>query len=834
MGIIDDVKSAGILIVDDQEANVAMLAEVLTRHGYADLRSTTDAREVVALFGERQPDLILLDLMMPHLSGFEVMEQLRPLVPPGDYLPILVLTADSTPEAKRRALSGGATDFLAKPLDFEEVALRVRNLLQTRRLHEQLQHENVLLEEQVRERTAQILEREARQRAILNALPDLMFVQDAEGVFLDYSASDPALLFVPPEQFLGKSVADVFPADLVATLEPPRRAARTTQHVQAVEYELSMPLGTASFEARYSAGEDGQTVAIVRDVTPRRRADQLMAALNRIALEMERALTRDDAFSRLKCELESLGMTCMMFVVAEDGKVLIPRYLGHPDTVLAAAHSEVAMSAEDNRLLVDDSGVFRRVVREQETCFEADVLKDLEQLPPGKLREFAEAAERLMMNPSPMISAPVIVGDKVIAALSVRSKQLTEADVPAVQAFAQQIAAAWHKTELYEQAQQEIVERRRAEEQVRRQLRRLAALRTIDSAISSSADLSRTLEAVLRQVTEQLQVDAASLLLLDPHAETLAYAAGRGFRSRVIEKTRLRPGEGYPGRAVRERRLLHVACLPELGCEFPRSRLLGDEDFVAYYAVPLIAKGDVVGVLEVFHREPREDDEEWRAFLETLAGQAAIAVENAQLLEGLRRANAELISAYDATIEGWSRALDLRDMETEGHSRRVTEMTEELARRMGIGEAEIIHIRRGALLHDIGKMGVPDSVLLKPGKLSEEEWASMRQHPRHAYDLLSPVDYLRPALGIPYCHHERWDGTGYPRGLKGEEIPLAARVFAVVDVWDALRSDRPYRSRWPEEKALQHIRSGSGTHFDPAAVDVFLRILSADAAETPA
>ena len=200
-------------------------------------------------------------------------------------------------------------------------------------------------------------------------------------------------------------------------------------------------------------------------------------------------------------------------------------------------------------------------------------------------------------------------------------------------------------------------------------------------------------------------------------------------------------------------------------------------------------------------------------------------MDNTSLFEGLQRSNVELTLAYDATIEGWSRALDLRDKETEGHTQRVTELTLRLARAMRIAEPELALIRRGALLHDIGKMGVPDSILLKPGPLTDEEWAVMRQHPAHAYNMLAPIGFLRSALSIPHCHHEKWDGTGYPRGLKGEAIPLAARIFAVADVWDALRSDRPYRPGWPPEKVREHIRAESRTHFDPLVVDVFLRLM---------
>jgi len=184
----------------------------------------------------------------------------------------------------------------------------------------------------------------------------------------------------------------------------------------------------------------------------------------------------------------------------------------------------------------------------------------------------------------------------------------------------------------------------------------------------------------------------------------------------------------------------------------------------------------------------------------------------------------ELAVAYDTTIEGWARALELRDQEAEGHSQRVTELALRLARAMGISEEYLVLFRRGALLHDIGKMGIPDVILLKPDALTEEEWTIMRKHPIYAYDMLSPIAYLRPALDIPYCHHEKWDGTGYPRGLKGDQIPLAARIFAVVDVWDALRSDRPYRAAWPEEEVWEYIREQSGKHFDPQVVEAFLKI----------
>jgi HD-GYP domain-containing protein (c-di-GMP phosphodiesterase class II) len=270
-----------------------------------------------------------------------------------------------------------------------------------------------------------------------------------------------------------------------------------------------------------------------------------------------------------------------------------------------------------------------------------------------------------------------------------------------------------------------------------------------------------------------------------------------------------------------------VPDLADAGPDPSRQYLINNEDFQSAFFAPLLSKGVVQGVLEVFSRTPLTPDAEWLSFLEALAGQAAIAIDNAQLFDNLQRSNQQLTLAYNATIEGWSRALDLRDKETEGHTQRVTDMTLRLARSMGLfSEEELVHIRRGALLHDIGKMGVPDNVLLKPGELDKDEEALMRNHPDYAYQLLSPILYLRKALDIPHFHHEHWDGSGYPQGLEGEQIPIAARIFAVVDVWDALRSDRPYRAGWPEDKVLAHIKSLAGEHFDPQVVEAFFQILA--------
>ncbi len=392
---------------------------------------------------------------------------------------------------------------------------------------------------------------------------------------------------------------------------------------------------------------------------------------------------------------------------------------------------------------------------------------------------------------------------------------------------------AWHNSLLKDNAGQviatlssgeDITVRKKAEKQAQYRLEHLSALHTIDMIISSSLDLRETLREFLDLVIIQLHVDAADVLLLNPHTQMLEYAAMQGFRKAGIQHSRRRLGEGIAGRAALEHRSIGIPNLLNRAGGSVRAPLLEGEGFVGYYVVPLVAKGRVMGVLEVLHRSPLIFDEEGKGFLEALAAQAAIAIDNATLFNDLQQSNARLVLAYDTTIEGWARALELRDQETQGHTQRAAEMTLRLARAMGMTEEELVHVRRGAMLHDIGKMSIPDSILLKTGPLSKEEWAIMRRHPAYAFELLSPIAYLRPALDIPYCHHERWDGAGYPRGLKGEQIPLAARIFALADTWDALYSERRYHPAWPEDRVRKHIRSLAGTQLDPKVVEVFLRM----------
>jgi len=373
-------------------------------------------------------------------------------------------------------------------------------------------------------------------------------------------------------------------------------------------------------------------------------------------------------------------------------------------------------------------------------------------------------------------------------------------------------------------AAQAIVNARLFDE-LERHLNHVRALHTIDLAIGSSLDLRVTLDILLDQVIRMLEVDAADVWLFDPLAQNLEFAVGRGFRLNQGLKSRVSLDESMAGRVIVERRILYLSNLNEARSQDITLRRMAGEGFATYIGVPLIAKGQVKGVLEIFYRQARRQESDWNELLEALAGQAAIAIDNATLFDQLQRSNEELAYAYDTTLENWIEILDRRNGETPDHTRSVIEMTVRLARKAGIGGSELIHIRRGALLHDVGMWEVPEHILRKTEPLSDEEWALIRQHPLAAYRMLSSVPYLRTALDIPYCHHEKWDGSGYPRGLKGEQIPLPARIFAVVDVWQALTSPKPYRPAWTRARAREYIEEQAGYHFDPDLVKIFLDLV---------
>lgn len=351
----------------------------------------------------------------------------------------------------------------------------------------------------------------------------------------------------------------------------------------------------------------------------------------------------------------------------------------------------------------------------------------------------------------------------------------------------------------------------------------LGALMGVGRTINSSLGLKRVLEEVMDSLIELMRAERGFLMLRESDGELKEQVARRIDHSN-LDKDSVKVSRTIVDKVV----ATGEAILTTNAQEDPRFE---NQMSVAAYQLrsilcaPLKIKDRLIGVIYVDNRAHAGIFQERELGLITaFADQAAVAIDNAQLFEDLKASNKELQDAYEATLNGWVRALDMRDKETEGHTQRVTKLTERLARSMGVNDDDLIHIKRGALLHDIGKMAIPDGILLKPGPLTEDERELIKQHPVYAFEMLDKIEFLRPAIDIPHYHHEKWDGTGYPEGLRGEGIPFAARIFPVIDVYDALVSNRPYRKALPPAEVREYIKADSGKHFDPQVVDAFMQM----------
>jgi len=557
--------------------------------------------------------------------------------------------------------------------------------------------------------------------------------------------------------------------------------------------------------------EDGKTllstIAQGQDITERKRAEDQIQRRHRELTLLNRVITAASTTLEPK---EVLEITCRELALALNLPQAAAALLNEAQTasiVVAEYLTEGHSSALDIVLPVEGNPATEYVIEKKAPLPVTDAQHDPRM---AAIRE--EMQQRGTVS---MLILPLMVRGQVVGTLgldAVERREFSSEEIDLAASAVASAAQALENAHLFSQSNQ--------------RLERLETLQAIDRVISASFDINMTTSMFLEQALTHLEVDAADVLLFNPIGQTLECIGRKGFRTSALQHTHLRLGQGLAGQVALQQEIKFVPDLQEEEEILLASPDLSGEEFVAYYGVPLVAKGALKGVLEILHRTPLSMDDEWLMFLKALAGQAAIAIDNAVMFADVQRSNLELGMAYDSTLEGWAKAVELKDMETEGHSRRVVDLTNQMASQMEISSKELVHIRRGALLHDIGKMGIPDSILQKPGPLTDEEWTIMRKHPVYAFEWLSSINFLLPALEIPYSHHEKWDGSGYPQGLKGEQIPLAARIFAIVDVWDALRSDRPYRKAWAEEKTTEYIREQSGKHFDPRVVEVFFQLIA--------
>ena len=819
---------ATILVVDDQPENRELLVTLLRYQGHT-LLEASDGLEALEITRNEQPELVITDVLMPTMDGYEFVRQVR-LDPKIGRTTIIFYTATYLEsEAHDLAEVCGVKHILTKPVEPQTVFEVVNEalatsfrppeplpeeefgqqhlMLLTNKLAEKiedLEKANIRLESEIQQRkqVEEALRRsEEHYRLLFEKNPLPLWVYDLKSLrFLAVNDAAVQHYGYSQEEFLGMTIKDIRPkkelAKLDANLSEPRSILeKSSTWLHRKKDGTLIDVEVTSHEIKFQ--ERSARLVLADDVTDKLKAEREvqqrlteLEVVNRISSTLRVAQGLDEMVTAL------LDESLEIFDYSEGGIFLFDQ---RSDEIrVAYSHGWEDLPGQ---LKIGNS-------------LNGNALNDGE---PFVIQDFKNAAgvpvelrDGVKANTSgiciPIREASEIIGLMLIA--DSRKRQISQMDLNLLVTMADIAGNAIQRTRLFEQTQQ--------------RLHRIDALHKIDISISSNSDLHLTLNFLLDQVLAHLKVDAADIYLLNPYSQMLEFSAGRGFHNGTAGFVALRLGRDQAGKAVLERQTVKISGLNQYHDFTSRSSIFSAEGFTSYYGAPLISKGMVRGVLETFQKNQFIADPDWLSYLETLAGQAAIAVDNHALFNDLQQSKTELLLAYEATIEGWSRALDLRDRETEGHTQRVTDATLILARKFGFNESDLVHIRRGAMLHDIGKMGVPDAILHKPGPLDEEEWKIMRKHPEFAYEMLAPIRYLRSALDIPYCHHEKWDGSGYPRGLKDEQIPLTARIFAVVDVWDALSSDRPYRDAWPKDKVQDHITNMAGTHFDPQVVNVFL------------
>ncbi len=658
--------------------------------------------------------------------------------------------------------------------------------------------------------------------------PDAMFMATQDGQWVDMNQAAVELFgYETKEEMKGVHFRDLYlrPGDHDKYLEKIQEEAYTKDYPLTLRRKDGREFPALISSTHYKV--DGKVRGYQGTILDLSREHELEEERQETANQQERI----DALSqelRSKLDLKEIyesivshlrGIIDMdyflLFRVKEEQGLLDVKYVwGEGQSLDTEKFSEISSYVKEER------SPLREVIRSGKTVYLPNLGESLPQDKDhyafgkhGRTIDGGEVSNAENFTRSTLL-VPLIVDEEETGILEVQSYQknaYSQSDVSLCERVANLIAMGLKKSYLLEESEKHI--------------ERLNALHRIDQAITENQSLPMMLDTLRDQLVNLLKVDAADILYLHPELDSLRIITQTGFRTNPLKYTDLELGEGPAGEAASSRSTVYILDIEKEGVGFSRSPDFHQEGFVSYIGVPLIAKRELVGILEIFHRSKLEVDSAWVDFLEALAGQAAIAIAQRNLYKNLRRSKDQLNEAYDAVIESWAQAMELREIETKGHAQRLVDLTLQLAQELGVEEERWDDIRRGAYLHDVGKMGIPDRVLKKKEELTQEEREEIGQHPLYAYEILKSIEHLRPALDIPLYHHERWDGLGYPEGLKGEEIPLAARMFAVVDVWDALRSGRPYREAWSDQEALEHIKEESGRHFDPQVVDAFLEIV---------
>ena len=803
---------------------------------YIEIIHAEDFEDVSEILSSSAIDLIITDFQVGQTPVFDKLTLL------GE-IPWIVLTGHGNENIAVQSLKNGAADYIV--LDSQQSYLPLLEVSiqeainnsnqQVRRTSDQddalKQSQQLLKEETMQKVRVQESLKESQEiyRRFFQASSDAVFISAVDGRWIDMNQSALEMFgYGKREEIWNDSKMNMYcdpqdPTRFTTIID--EKGSIQDHPVKFRKKDGSMIEALVSATPYEIGGEVIGYQGFIRDVTADVEAREIQqqtikqqAALDQLSLDLRVSLSPQDIYQCMTLQIRELFELDIIYIFRIDLDQEICQvdhtwqtnnYPGKPD--FSGIRFDNLGSAHQGRVL-----------ESQKPLSLTDLRQILPPAAPGSSQEGTIAVGNEDSNgsspvPGSSLIAPLIVEGQVIAVVQLLHREMDtyqEGDVNLLSRIANLVAIGLHKAYLYQESQALI--------------KKLTSLQRIEELVLENLSLPTTLDMLVDQLVKELGVHAADILYYHPTLKTLKFITQTGFRQNILQHTDLEIGEGLAGASAESKELIHVLNLRESVINTPRELEFLIEDFVSYFSVPLLAKGRMVGVMELFHREILAPDQAWMDLLEMVAGLAAIAIDHQNLYNNLDRSRAEINQSLDAIIEGWAEALELRGIESEGHWRRIEDLAMRLAEKLGLEGNELVDLRRGALLHDIGKMGIPDEVLHKGTRLSDAERKLIGRHPVDAYELLKSVEGLKTALDIPLYHHERWDGEGYPYQLAGEDIPYAARIFAVVDVWDALLSDRPYRKAFSRDKALEHLRSESDKHFDPSVLKAFLELMNED------
>jgi len=756
-----------ILYVEDNQAEIEQVLPLLRKSALGFMvelaENTRRAEELLAQPGSSLPDLILSDASLSDGSGLGLLTEIRKLELP---VAVVLIAEQGSEEAAVAALKAGADDYLtSKPELLDQIPLL---------LIRALDHFN--------------------ESKTLNALPiKVLYIEHnpaefdlarrhinlyAPNILLEEAASEEEALLrltsTEPAPDYDIVLLDLYPAE-----DHPLQFVEAWKENLAAVPPLIVITGQGSEEIAVEALQLGVSDYLVKHAGYLFRLPSVLENVHHLKeLEKERTALRlsEERFRRL----------------ADNAQDIIFRLRIEPEPAF-----EYISPAVKQLLGIDPEDLYRDLT----------LLFSHTEIQQSDFERFIERRFR-EEDTNPVLAVTNTQGQHLW--LDIRTNLVKD---------------ELQGTTTFEGIARDITQHLMQDEKIQTNIKKLKGLHLIDSAISSNFDLHLTYRLFIDQSVALLEVDAADILLFEPDLSTPRIFITSGLSNSDEVATTVIQNFVLVDRDILDKKIVHTTLDQIKEKSSALYEMMVSQNLTEYWAAPLVVKGQLKGVFEVFQKGDQPRDPDWIDFLGMLAQQASIALDNSRNFEKLQRSNQDLIRAYDETLTGWINLLDLRDKDTEGHTIRVLDIMIKVAEAFGFQGEEMAHLRRGVILHDIGKIAIPDRILNKPGPLTEEEWEIMRKHPRLAYDMLMPIDYLRPSLDIPYCHHEKWDGSGYPQGLKGTEIPLSARIFAVIDTFDALISYRAYRDPMSVSDALEYIVSQSGIQFDPEVVERCLPLL---------